>query len=341
MAESHAGAWVECTHLAPEARAALAHLPVTITRVSDQSPLTGVSADLVVTLLQQAVPAWCTSHRILRRPCTCGIKTAVLPAAQRARWRACMARSPFGAESVVDSWPYLGVTITGLTMNDATSATVRHADALRAAQSATWDRALTRASIRVDAMRTAPAPPGRRAALWNTYVASWVTYPAQTCLPGTATIARLRNAFRLAFPTYHWAPSWLPSALGPVFRIRGGPRCPRAAALHAGGSAVPRHGGWGSRQHLAEQTAQWHRVTTWAATKLRDATQPADSDALAIVAVGTTQDRDELRHLLRQHGGALYRGAWKAQYAVQFAAWRQRRSATRRGGPPRGPSGIQ
>ena len=330
LAEGHMCAWVECTGLSPAARSALAHLPVVITEAGAVSALRGVDADTLCTLLSHAVPHWCAEHWIRRTTCTCGIKTAVVPASQRDQWRLAMTHSPFRADSVVDTWQYLGVGVAGLTMTDVGRAPVYTQDALRAVQQATWGRALRKADLRARGMLAAQASPGRRAALWNTYVTSLVTYQAQTCPPSLAAERQLQDLFRAVFPTHQWAPWWLTSALGPLFRVAGSPRCPVAAALHAAGTAQPRHGGWGCTAHRRAQQDQWLQLTNWASDRLAVGGAGVDDDALAVQHVRDGGDLDEVGILLRRHGGALYRGAWRKQYETRARAWCQRRSGTRR-----------
>eukprot|EP00969_Alexandrium_andersonii_P364177 15463574-Alexandrium_andersonii.AAC.1 len=48
------------------------------------------------------------AERLERAPCTCSVKSALVPAYDLEAWRGAMARSPFGPGGVSVRWPYLG-----------------------------------------------------------------------------------------------------------------------------------------------------------------------------------------------------------------------------------------
>ena len=48
----------------------------------------------------------------MRAACNCSLKTALVPNRKHAHWRAVMAGTPFGANAVVNTWPYLGAAVT-------------------------------------------------------------------------------------------------------------------------------------------------------------------------------------------------------------------------------------
>ena len=103
----------------------------------------------------------------------------------------------------------------------------------------TWQRARLRARDRAGALSTCVASAGRRAAAWNTYIASLIPYPTHIAMPNAATTrcfrAALRAALRLDTP---WAPLWALTGLGPMHGISGAPRCPHALARAIRGAGL-------------------------------------------------------------------------------------------------------
>ena len=112
LLEGHQCEWLECDLPVPAFTRALETLPVAITGGPVTFTIRGVRPDFARAVLEQQLGAhWATRVRVLRQPCRCGTKTAVVPQAALTRWQAALATSPFGASSVVPSWPYLGVAV--------------------------------------------------------------------------------------------------------------------------------------------------------------------------------------------------------------------------------------
>ena len=56
-----------------------------------------------------------------RIACNCSLKTALVPTRKHAHWRTIMAEIPFGADAVVNTWPYLGAAATSSVDDSQTS----------------------------------------------------------------------------------------------------------------------------------------------------------------------------------------------------------------------------
>ena len=122
--------------------------------------------------------------------------------------------------------------------------------AAAAIRTGTWQRACSRAADRARALASCVASPGRRAAAWNTYIASLLPYPSHVAMPSTAVThafaSALRSALRVHTP---WAPVWILTGLGPAFGIPGAPRCPTALARALAALGWIRRDTWGPK-HL-------------------------------------------------------------------------------------------
>ena len=161
----------------PTALARLAALPVTLCAMDDWVELRGLPPYLLTAVLSGCFGL----HRVAAQECSCHLKTALVVAEHRAAWRDALQHSPFGPEVVRESWPSLGATVAGPTRTRLTGQwTTGGASAIA---TGTWQRARDRAADRAQALATCIASPGRRAAAWNTYIASLLPYPTHIAMP--------------------------------------------------------------------------------------------------------------------------------------------------------------
>ena len=87
----------------------------------------------------------------------------------------------------------------------------------------------------------------RRAAAWNTYIASLVSYPAHVALPTPVQARDMRRDLSVALRHDHsrWCPLYILPGLAVLYGIRSAPKCPATTALAVGASAWARRDTWG------------------------------------------------------------------------------------------------
>ena len=184
---------------------------------------------------------------------------------------------------------------------------------------------------------------GRKASMWNVYVASLIPYPAQVIPPSPATVRSFRKALRLAFLPggAAWCTTTAITALGPVWGIRGSPKCPEASARAQGALAHIRGSAWGPAPARRAQGAAWAAVVTWAHDAARHGGPPHVRD-LPEHARGAAARVRQIANALAarlpdplQAGDAavVYKAAWFAMHFRGYHAWMQQRSAGRRWAP--------
>ena len=266
--------------------------------------------------------------------CTCGLKTALVPARDLEGWARALAGSPFGSAAVVGRWPYLGATVAALTTAPGPAQADAPIGEAAAVTQGTWAAPLGRVEERAELVAAARGSPGHRAALWNSYVASVLLYPAQIAPLDDAGRARTEEAFRKGLFLPAWAPVWLPGALHAMFGVAGCPRVPGVAADAAAAMAWCKDGGWGPPTLTRAAGAIWARLRHWAEISTGPApghgqaamTAAAERIAALPVALGGRVARAHLRRA----GGAFYRATWWAWHGAAGRAWFRRRSALRR-----------
>ena len=104
----------------------------------------------------------------------------------------------------------------------------------------TWGKAMRKMETRALTVQQIQASPGRRAAIWNAYLASLVPYPAHVATPDRTLETLMTSHFRVAVGLggVAWAPHFILSGLGLLFQVPGAPRCPVAHARAIWGSSA-------------------------------------------------------------------------------------------------------
>ena len=161
---------------APAVRAACVDLPPDVTDTDDGGcEVTGLVPALARDLLATRLP--CTTARtasLFQRPCRCALKTALVPSGHLDDWRQVMAFTPFGAEAVATSWPYLGATCCSRSRGDPPNDGIMEPPLLDDLRQGTWGKAFRKLAPRTVALHASHASAGRRAAIWNCHMASLV-----------------------------------------------------------------------------------------------------------------------------------------------------------------------
>ena len=94
------------------ARSACLALPVQTRRSCPGTvDISGIQAPLLRAMLMQRQVPGAAEAEDIRVPCTCSLKTALVPASRHHFWRQVMEASPFGAAAVKQVWPYLGAAV--------------------------------------------------------------------------------------------------------------------------------------------------------------------------------------------------------------------------------------
>ena len=154
-----------------------------------------------------------------------------------------MAHAPFGDTCVQDQWPYLGAVCMTCTTQDMPRRPARmDTGCFYLMRTGTWGKAMREMASRARTIDNIHASPGRRAAIWNAYVASLVPYPAHVAVPDRPIEVLMTSHFRLAvgLAGVAWAPHFILSGLGLLFQVPGAPRCPVAHARAIGALAHAR-----------------------------------------------------------------------------------------------------
>ena len=313
-------------------------LPVTLSRTDAGLPLVvGLVPDLVKRLIEHDLGADAVAGAwIWQTQCRCKFKTALVPAGGQEWWKAVMSTSSFGASCVRLMWPYLGAMVAARTSDDTPprrgGMTASQVDAMIAG---TWGKAMGKMRTRSLTLHDAHASPGRRAAVWNAYIASLVPYPAQYT-PASPAIERsmrahLRTAIGLAGT--HWVPDFVLTGLGLRYQVPGCPKCPvslgrgLAALAHARGEV------WGPRPARRRALTRWNKLTRWAQGQPTLPCPRSRSNVLtpskaAAIIAAHTQRPDLPRG--RRLGRALYVAAWSQQHGHTLDTWFAAASARRR-----------
>ena len=137
--------------------------------------------------------------------------------------------------------------------------------ALQRATEGTWSKAMQTMTERSGELVACPASPLIRAGQWNTHCASTVSYPAQIAAPTCMAIRRMGGCMADVFRTSGWAPWWVVTAIPVHWGIRGGPRCPVAAADAAGVITALRGRAWGPPETRRMQEAGLRKLIGGAA----------------------------------------------------------------------------
>ena len=270
---------------------------------------------------------WWRTVVVTRVPCSCKTKTAVVPQAFLARWRAALEHSWFGGGAASPHWPYLGITLASPFLGTP-GARSWHPHQLATVASMTWGRAVTTIIRRSTLILGRGCSAGLRGGLWNTYANSCAIYPGQVCPPTAADSSRITQAFGQLFRTTGWIPWWMIVAMGLLLGVRGAPRCPLASSEAAGLMCWLR----GARpcpapMHHARQ-ALWRRVTGWAAGE--HAAGPSAAAARVITDLHAQRQAGPLTpDALRGRGQTLYQACWLSKWQRRGQAWLQERAARR------------
>ena len=320
--------------------AALASLPVTITAGGPgQVTVRGIPPEVVQAILEH-VEERPVEVRIRRRPCTCGIKSAFVPAWDLDGWRDDLVMSPGHPGGVQPAWTCLGVTVAGRTTGPRPTCPGLEDEALARVRDGTWAKAADTLDHRVQLACERHGSPGHRAATWHDYIASLVPYPAQTCLPGDQGERRLLDGLRRLIPSAGWAPHFVVTALGAILALRGAPRCPVAAAAAVGAVAWARTGGWGPEQEQHRQRDECLADLAWARALSARAggtwRHPRPRLTIRALAALDGPVGAPARDTQVRAGPHLYRAAWGRRYGALVQAWLRRRSAGRRWYPSDG-----
>ena len=129
-----------------DVRAACADLPVDV-RDTDNGgcEVVGLVPALTRDLLERRLPArLCGEARLFQGPCTCALKTALVPSGDLDGWRQVMTHTPFGAEAVTRTWPYLGATCTSRSLDAPPADGTMEPELLRMLRHGTWGKAFAK-----------------------------------------------------------------------------------------------------------------------------------------------------------------------------------------------------
>ena len=79
----------------------------------------------------------------------------------------------------------------------------------------TWGKAMLKLRTRASALHNTHASPGRRAAIWNAYMASLIPYPAHIVAPDRRLEDALKAQFRVAIgiTQARWVPHYVLAGL--------------------------------------------------------------------------------------------------------------------------------
>ena len=154
-----------------------------------------------------------------------------------------------------------------------------------------WDKGLKKLKQRCGLLGHSHSSCARRASGWNTYGSPLTLYPSHAVLPGPREQRLMTRhlATALVRGKGKWCPLVVYTALGPLFGIRGGPRCPVATARTTGALAWRRDDVWGVPLAGQEMAAWWAKAVLWARAPL-DIRIPAPARARLV----------RLRTILRQ-----------------------------------------
>ena len=272
-------------------------------------------------------PVWCGTAFIRSEPCTCAVKTVVVPFADTVAWAEALKVSPYGHTSVVPRGPYLGVSLGSASRYDLPLASEWNPDAWVAIQAATWAGAVGKIAEDVRTI-TGATSWGLRAALWRTYTAPKIPYPASLCAPAPAQERHLTRLAGTVFPTHTWAVWDAPFALGAAFGTPGAPRHPFIIADVAAICAWLRNGGWGPANAPRRGRDAWVACLHWAGHTEDGDPLGACKRHIRELAAGTA--RGDAHTAIRACGPHLYKAAWHAREALGFFRWAGERSRWRR-----------
>ena len=159
-----------------------------------------------------------------------------------------MDHTPFGASCVKDQWLYLGAICRTCASQDMPRRPARmDIDCFYLMRKGTWGKAMRKMESRALTVDHIHASPGRRAAIWNAYLASLIPYPAHVTVPDRTIETLMTSHFRAAVGLggVAWAPHFILAGLGLLFQVPGAPRCPVAHARAIGALARVRDDVWG------------------------------------------------------------------------------------------------
>ena len=328
----------------PEVEPALATLPVDWTRASDGTiTITGLTPPVVDRLLRRRLGERVGPTQVVHSECRCSLKTAIVPSRYAPWWRRLMDFSPFGASSVQDKWPYLGACCvvcaretadqTGLTMST---------ECLNMLRQGTWGKAMTKLRTRAASAVQTHASPGRRAAIWNTYMISLIPYPAQIIAPDRPLEDALKAQFRVALGLAgtHWVPHYVLCGLGLLFQVPSCPRCPVASARAVAALAAYRGQVWGPPRARTLADLKFRACITWAQGPLGEVPpRRLGSKVLTLQRVHARLQGHPAAPLPLtgpQSGRLLYGATWGRMYHDKTMTWFRTRSAARPWAPGHG-----
>ena len=231
----------------PALQVALEQIPVEWERHGHGTLVSGLTPELVRKLLCRRLGNRVGATEVVTRPCNCSLKTALVPASHKSWWSALMAHTPFGASAVRSQWPYLGAMCTICSEQEPPANRRMTADCFEMMRTGTWGKAMLKLRTRSAALHSTHASPGRRAAIWNAYMASLVPYPAHIVAPDRRLEDALKAQFRVALglARARWVPHYVLAGLGLLFQVPGCPRCPAAYASAVAAAAAHRQDVWG------------------------------------------------------------------------------------------------
>ena len=130
----------------------------------------------------------------------------------------------------------------------------------------TWGKAMRKMATRALTIDHIHASPGRRAAIWNAYVASLVPYPSHVAVPDRPIEVEMAAHFRLALGLggVTWAPHYILAGLGLLSQVPGAPRCPVAHARAIGALAHARDDVRGPPRACVLARMRYRMLTDWA-----------------------------------------------------------------------------
>ena len=119
----------------------------------------------------------------------------------------------------------------------------------------TWNAQCAKIESVVAELEERGGSSGHKAEGWNVYAVSRVPYPAQASTFPGPRVPWAEGLLRRLFRTVGWLPAKYLPGLGPLFGVRGAPKCLATAARAAGAVAGARDGGWGPSPERRQQKA--------------------------------------------------------------------------------------
>jgi hypothetical protein len=176
--------------------------------------------------------------------------------------------------------------------------------------------------------------------MWNAYSDALIPYPARVIMPDSDMIKRMLIAQRVAIQSgTPWCPLRALSALGIIYGVKGGPKCPKVSAWTHGAWAHVRGEPWGPSHAREAQSLLWDETVRHAHLITHEPELEPDPNgsilAASRIVIRTANDRfnDPQATVARGLGHSIHVVTWHRTHGRPFARWIAERSASRRWAP--------